>query len=99
MTRERRGACRRYPDPEWFATIVAGDVLQPERGQLRRVIEVHRRQSGRLFAITLHRIHAGYSEGIGATTGPVPYFASELRTMRFRLVARELLDTPAPIGG
>jgi hypothetical protein len=79
-------AVRRLPTPEWFATLKPGAILRYPGGTYRRVLSVHRREDGTLFAITLDRIRPGYSPGIGRTSGPVPYFGS---TVSFGRAERE----------
>lgn len=82
---------KRYPDPRWFRTLRAGDVLLDGHGNQRRVLDVKRRAGGALFAIELNRIAVGrdrYSGRVYPWSPTVPYFATELRTRGFRYLGR-----------
>lgn len=91
--KSRLTRARRYPDPEWFADLAAGDILRFGQSY-RRVLSVNRNRDGRLFAVSLNRVQPGYAPGIGRTDGPVPYFASELRTSGARRVSGASRSTP-----
>jgi len=98
--------CKRWPtarpDPDWFAILRVGDVLQRGRhGPLRVVRDVHRysahswnrhrrRQAGRLGSITFAIRHCSWTKRPYTV-----YTASDLKTFGYRYVgARVRLDRP-----
>jgi hypothetical protein len=77
---------RRVPDPDWFAHLKVGDVLQRRRGPYRVVRSISRRNDGRLWGVSFAIRHCSWTKRPYTV-----YTASDLKVFGFRYVGVRLV--------